>query len=123
VRIWIVVYGLLYIAVETVGYQLERVGWVELTSLDVASAITDACLVVALVAAAYVGGDLLLQRWRRSLVEWRARQAPAGWPAPSTYGPIGVSSWRVEPEPEPLRLPAVRYSNYALRSDDEVRLP
>jgi hypothetical protein len=121
-RIWILAYGLLYIAFETVGYQLEQVGWAELTSLDVATAITDACLVVALVAAAYVGGDLALQRWRQSMTEWHARQEPAGWPVPFTYGPIGVSSWRVEPEPEPLRLPAVRYSNYALRSDDEVGL-
>jgi hypothetical protein len=120
VRIWIVVYGLLYIAVETVGYQLEQVGWAELTSLDVATAITDACLVVALAAAAYVLGDLALQRWGRSLADWRARQDPAGWPVPYTYAPVTVTSWRHEPEPEPLRLPAVRYSNYALSSDDEV---
>ncbi len=121
-RSWILVYGLLYIAFETVGQHLEQVGWAEVTGLDVATAFTDALLVMALVAAAYVLGDLGLQRWRRSMAGWRARQdEPSGLPVPFTYAPIGVSSWRVEPEPEPLRLPAVRYSNYALRSDVDVR--
>jgi len=101
-RVAFSVYGALYVVIEIVGYQLEQVSWPEITPLDVATAVTDALLTVALLVAALVAIDLLGHRWRRHLFAVRlerARLATAEWADP---GPIGVPSWRAEP----LALPA-----------------
>ncbi|MGY1712555.1 hypothetical protein ACI8AC_23895 [Geodermatophilus sp. SYSU D00758] len=94
-RVSFVVYGLLYVLVELVGYQLEQVGWPRLTALDVAAAITDACLAVAVVSAVLVGGDVGLRRRRAQRRERLAVVDDAARPAvePET-GPITVRSWR-----------------------------
>lgn len=125
-RVWVLGYALLYLAFETVGYHLEQVGWVEVTGMDVATALTDAFLAVAIAAAGYVGGGLALQRWRRAVARsgtpWRvSRPEPAGWHL--SDAPIGVASWRVEPDPPPLlAVPAVRYSSYGVRNDRAGRV-
>ncbi|MEU2347872.1 hypothetical protein [Modestobacter sp. NPDC049651] len=85
-----VVYGLLYVATEVVGHQLEAVGWPRLTALDVATACAQAALVVAVVIALLVGGDIAAHRWRRRQRD-RAVAELAGWAEPE---PLVVESWR-----------------------------
>ena len=96
------VYGLLYVVIEVVGYQLERVSWPEITALDVATAVTNAFLTVAVLVAVLVAADVLGHRWRRhrrALAVERARLAAQEWTEPE---PLTVQAWR----PEPLALPA-----------------
>ncbi|MCZ2805085.1 hypothetical protein O2W18_08235 [Modestobacter sp. VKM Ac-2983] len=103
-RVAFLVYGVLYVVIEVVGYQLEQVSWPELTPLDVASALTNAFLTVAVLVAVLVGIDLAGQRWRRHLravVSERARLALEEWATPE---PLTVQAWR----PRPLALPAAR---------------
>jgi hypothetical protein len=101
-RVSFSVYGVLYVVVEMVGSQLEAVGWPQLTPLDVATAVANACLTVAVGIALLVGADLGGRRWRRSVLAWReerARLADRYW---AEQPPIEVTSWR----PTPLALPA-----------------
>src|SRR3954452_11427869 len=113
-RVAFLVYGVLYVVIEIVGYQLEQVSWPEITALDVATAVTNAFLTVAVLVAVLVAVDVLGHRWRRhlhSLRVERARLAAAEWidgewieVEPIGTGPITVQAWR----PEPLALPAGR---------------
>jgi len=100
-RVAFSVYGVLYVVIEIVGYQLEQVSWPEITALDVATALTNAFLTVAVLVAVLVTADVLGHRWRRHLAAVRleeARLAAQEWTDPE---PITVQSWR----PEPLALP------------------
>ncbi|MCZ2830602.1 hypothetical protein O2W14_17330 [Modestobacter sp. VKM Ac-2986] len=105
-RVAIVVYGVLYVVIEVVGYQLEQVSWPAITALDVATALTNAFLTVAVLVGVLVGVDVLGHRWRRTrqlrLVE-EARLATAEWADPGT---LDVRSWRAEPVTPQLALPA-----------------
>ena len=101
-RVAFLVYGVLYVVIEIVGYQLEQVSWPEITALDVATALTNAFLTVAVLVAVLVGIDVLGHRWRRHLRAVRleqARLAAGEWADPE---PLTVRAWR----PEPLALPA-----------------
>jgi hypothetical protein len=101
-RVAFLVYGVLYVVIEIVGRQLEQVSWPEITALDVATALTNAFLTVAVLVAVLVAIDVLGHRWRRHLAAVRleeARAAALEWTDPE---PITVRSWR----PEPLALPA-----------------
>jgi hypothetical protein len=107
VRVSFLVYGVLYVVFEMVGYQLEQVGWAEVSGLDVATAVTDALLTVAICAAVVLCMHLGLERWRRSMADWRADRATHaevwdGPPAPGAWraAPITVTAKRVE---EPAR--------------------
>ncbi len=103
-RVSFLVYGVLYVVVEIVGAQIEAIGWPHLTALDVATAVANACLTVAVGIAVLVAVDVGGRRWRETLQarqEERALLAAAAWEEP---GPITVSSWRTEP----LALPAGR---------------
>ena len=103
-RVSFLVYGVLYVVVEIVGAQIEAIGWPQLTALDIATAVANACLTVAVGIAVLVGADVGGRRWHRSMLAWREERAhleAASWEEP---GPITVSSWR----PEPLALPAGR---------------
>jgi hypothetical protein len=102
VRVSFLVYGVLYVVFEVVGYQLERIGWADISGLDVATALTDAFLTVAVGAAALLALDLGAQRWRRSMAAWRLERAAQH--GESWDGPITVTSWR----PEPLAVAAER---------------
>jgi hypothetical protein len=114
-RVPVLVYVLLYLVVEMIGAQLAAVAWQQITPLMVASAITDAMLVVAVLVAALVAADLTKHRWRPALHTWMHEHAHrhSGWwgrhasddghDAASEYAEvIDVTSWR----PEPLALPA-----------------
>ncbi|MFW3169696.1 hypothetical protein [Geodermatophilus sp. CPCC 206100] len=101
-RVSFLVYGLLYVLVEIVGTQLEAIGWPRLTPLDVATAVANACLTVAVGVAVLVGLDVGGRRWRRSVQEWRAERARLAEQYWAEQPPIEVPSWRSEP----LALPA-----------------
>jgi hypothetical protein len=94
------VYGLLYLLFEVIGQQLESVGWVHLTALDVAEAITHAALVVAIVLAVVVLGRLGAERLAHSIDVWHAaRQSDSSLDddSPDDVETITVTSWRDEP--------------------------
>jgi hypothetical protein len=110
-RVSFLVYGVLYVAFEIVGNQLEKVGWASIDPLDVASALTDALLTIVICIALLVAADLGHARWGPALRAWneeRLRTAAEAkleksWAEVSWDDePIGVRSWR----PEPLALPA-----------------
>ena len=115
-RVAIVVYGVLYVVIEVVGYQLEQVSWPAITALDVATALTNAFLTVTVLVAVLVAVDVLGHRWRRRLALQRleeARIATAAWADPGT---LDVTSWRAEPAAPQLALPA---AGARRRSDGE----
>jgi hypothetical protein len=98
-RVSIVVYGVLYVVLEMVGHALQSVGWARVTGLDVATAVTDALLTVAVCCAVVLAAQLGWRRWGPALRAWQqARSGEGEW----DDEPIGVASWR----PEPLALPA-----------------
>ena len=101
-RVSFLVYGVLYVVFEVVGYQFEQIGWTDISALDVATALTDAFLTVALCAAVFVTVDLGARRWRRVMAAWRLDQADVD--AELWDRPVTVTSWR----PEPLAISAER---------------
>lgn len=101
-RVSFLVYGVLYVVVEVVGHELEQIGWTDISALDVASALTNAFLTVAVCAAVLVALDLGARRWRRSMEAWR--QERAALQGEIWDETIGVTSWR----PEPLAISAER---------------
>ena len=109
-RVSFLVYGVLYVAIEIAGNQLEKVGWPKITALDVAEALTDAFLAIVVCLALVLAVDLGRERWGPALRAWHeerlrlaAEAAQEDW-AEVVWDdePIGVRSWR----PEPLALPA-----------------
>ena len=108
-RVPVLVYVLLYLVFEMIGAQLAAVEWARITPLMVASAVTDAMLVVAVLVAVLVTADLTKHRWRPVLHTWLHEHARphAGWWGAHRHGDenyaevVGVPSWR----PEPLALP------------------
>ncbi len=93
-RVSFLVYGVVYVVIEMVGAALENVGWAKITALDVATAITDACLAVALVLAGLLAVKLGVQRWGGRVRGWWDAlghpEAEVVW----DDEPIGVRSWR-----------------------------
>jgi hypothetical protein len=112
VRSWFLVYGVLYVLIEMIGHQLDAIGWPRLTALDVATAVVNALLVVAVGMAALVAIDVLGHRWRRRLRNWREEQARLAAEAEWLPAPIPVRAWRpgrlaltAGPVPDPLGDP------------------
>jgi hypothetical protein len=105
-RVSFLVYGVLYVAVEIIGTQLEQVGWARIDPLDVASALTDALLFIVVCIALLVASDVARQRWGPALVAWHQERLRAHAESQAEVvwddEPIGVTSWR----PEPIALPA-----------------
>lgn len=101
-RVPLLVYGVLYVVVEMVGYELEQVGWAEVSGLDVATAVTDALLAVAVCAAVLLAVDLGRKRWGPAAMAWLAER---GQPEAELWDePYETRSWR----PEPLAVTAER---------------
>src|SRR3712207_2533415 len=99
-RVSFLVYGVVYVVIEMIGAALEDVGWGRITGLDVASAVTDACLAVALVLAGLLAAKLGVQRWGGTVRGW---WDALGHPAVVWDDePISVPSWR----PASHELPA-----------------
>jgi hypothetical protein len=104
-RLSILVYGVLYVVVEMVGQQLQDVGWARISPLDVATAVTDALLTVAICCAVLLGVHLAWRRWGESLRVWQQTQfSQAEW----DDQPIGVASWRPEPAAPSVAVPAAK---------------
>jgi hypothetical protein len=101
VRISFVVYGLVYVMIELIGAQLERIGWPSLTPLDVATAVVHALFAVSVCIAVLLGLDVAARRWRRARLAYLVEQARLTEQEPEP-GTMTVQSWR----PEPLALPA-----------------
>ncbi|WP_346619018.1 hypothetical protein [Blastococcus montanus] len=97
-RVWLLVYGVLYVVIEMTGHALATVGWPHITALDVATAVTDAFLTVAVAMAALLAAQLGARRWG-PLLATRGRSGEPVELLPDR--PIGVRSWR----PAPLALP------------------
>jgi hypothetical protein len=104
----LLIYGVLYVVVEVVGYQLEQVGWTGVSALDVASAVTDALLFVSCCAAAWLALHLGARRWRRSMAAWHREGPPVHgevWDEPAhgraaRPAPLTVTAERVEQPPK-----------------------
>ena len=115
-RVPVLVYVLLYLVFEMIGAQLEQVEWSEITPLMVASAVTDAMLIVAVLIAVLIGADLTMHRWRPLLHAWQnehARSHSAWWGAHRHHHydefyaeVVGVTSWRPQPAALPMGSPA-----------------
>jgi hypothetical protein len=101
-RVSFLVYGVVYVVIEMIGAALENVGWGRITGLDVATAVTDACLTVALVLAGLLAAKLAAQRWGGTVRGWWQALGHSEPEVVWDDEPIGVRSWR----PEPLALPA-----------------
>ncbi len=105
-RVSFVVYFVLYVVVEMAGYQLELIGWPRITALDVASALTNALLWVAVAAAVAVALDVAGARWRKHLRAFEREQAwVASWRRRQAWA---QSAWTDVPSRRPtvLALPA-----------------
>jgi hypothetical protein len=91
-RVSFLVYGVLYVVIEMVGHQLDAIGRPQLTALDVATAVVNALLVVAVGIASLVAADVLGHRWRRWARAWRAEQARLA--VEQERAPLTVRAWR-----------------------------
>lgn len=111
-RIAFVVYGLLYLVIEMIVHQLEAAAWGQVSPLMIATAITDAMLVVAVLAAVLVAADLTKHRWRPVVHGWMHRHdaAHGQWwevDGAADYAEVvDVRSWRPEPRTSVPALPA-----------------
>ncbi len=101
-RVSFLVYGVLYVVLEVVGHHFEQIGWTDISALDVATAVTDALLTVAIGAAVLLALDLGARRWRRSMEAWRLERA--GLDGEVWGEPVDGSPWR----PAPLTVSAER---------------
>ena len=105
-RVWLLVYGVLYVVIEMIGHSLASVGWAHVSALDVATAVTDAFLAVSLALAALLGLKLAARRWGPALA---ARLHGAELVEVLPVAPLGVRSWRADPvalPPAPTPAPA-----------------
>ncbi|WP_164704399.1 hypothetical protein [Blastococcus litoris] len=103
-RVPFVVYGVLYAVFEMVGYQIEQVGWADVSGLDVATAVTDALLTVAVCAAALLAVDLGRKRWGPAVTAWLAERTHVVEAEIWDDAPVRTYAWR----PQPLAVTAER---------------
>ena len=112
-RVWLLVYGVLYVVMELTGSALQAIGWPQLTALDVATALVDACLTVSVALAVLLAAQLGARRWGVRLLTARPG---GGFARAVPEGPIGVRSWR----PATLALPAAAPALPPVRSTYSV---
>ena len=98
------VYGVLYVVMEMIGHQLELIGWAQVSALDVATAVTDAFLTVAICGAVLLALELGARRWLR-YVDARDVEGTA-YDGRWEDGPIEVTSWRPESDAPPSPAPS-----------------
>ena len=115
-RVAVLVYVLLYLAVELLGAHVAALDWHLITPLMVVSAVVDAMLVVSVLVAVLVAADLARHRWRPAIQGWlrQRRQPRTGWwdahlpdgGVGGVGGAVGVRSWRPAPRALPSGSPA-----------------
>ena len=88
-------YGVLYVVMEMIGHQLELVGWSDVSALDVATAVTDAFLTVAICGAVLLALELGARDVEGTAYDGRWED-----------GPIEVTSWRPESDVPPSPAPS-----------------
>jgi hypothetical protein len=100
----LVAYGVVLVVLTMLARRFEAAGWTAVGALDVAAALVDALLVVAVAAALLLAGRLALEGWARSMAAWRRRRAhdEEAWDEAEV---IGVTSWRPGPPPLPPAPP------------------
>jgi hypothetical protein len=108
-RLSFVLYAALYVVVEIVVHELSQASWPQLTPLMVATAATDALLMVAVAVAVLVTLDVTRPRWQPVVTHWLGTRLPRpsfAWAHEAADdGPIDVRSWRSEPAPLPAGAP------------------
>ncbi|MGY1754767.1 hypothetical protein [Blastococcus sp. SYSU D01042] len=107
----LVAYGTLLVVLLAVARQYEAAGPDGVDALDLATALVDAVLVLAVAAGILLAGRLGLERWALSMARWRRARALEQAELPDAEV-IGVTSWRPgtpPPPPAPVVVePAVR---------------
>ncbi|SDE65052.1 hypothetical protein SAMN05660485_01418 [Blastococcus fimeti] len=100
-------YGVVLVVLLMLARQYEAAGWTGVGALDVATALVNSLLVVAVAAGLLLAGRLSLAAWARSMDRWRRAQAAADGSAVPDARIVGVTSWRAgsRPSPEPPALP------------------
>lgn len=87
-------YGVLLAVLLMLAREFEAAGWTGVGALDVATALVNALLVVAVTAGVLLAGRLSLEAWGRSMQRWRRDRALAESIAVPDAGVVGVTSWR-----------------------------
>ncbi len=100
----LVAYGVLLVVLTMLAREFEAAGWTGVGALDIAAALVDAVLVLAVAAAVLLAGKLGLERWALSMERWRRDRALAEAELPDAEV-IGVTSWRPA-APPPVAPPA-----------------
>ena len=99
----VVAYGVVLVVLVMVSREFEAAGWTGVGALQIASALVNSLLVLALIAAVLLAGRLGLDRWALSMTRWRREQARAERGAMLEAEIIGVTSWRPDSHrPAPL---------------------
>ncbi len=102
----LVAYGVVLVVLLMLARQFEAAGWTGVGALDVATALVNALLVVAVAAGLLLAGRLSLAAWARSMQRWRRAQAAAEGHVVPDARIVGVTSWRAGAHPSPA-LPAL----------------
>lgn len=99
-------YGVVLVVLLMLARQYEAAGWTGVGALDVATALVNSVLVIAVVAGLLLAGRLSLAAWARSMQRWHRAQAAAERSAVPDARIVGVTSWRTGSRPSPA-LPAL----------------
>lgn len=97
----LVAYGTVLVVLTMLARRFEAAGWTGADSLDVAAALVDSLLVLAVAAALLLAGRLALTAWARSMARWRRDRALAESLAVPEAEVVGVTSWRPAAPPPP----------------------
>jgi hypothetical protein len=97
----LVAYGTVLVVLTMLARRFEAAGWTGVDSLDVAAALVDSLLVLAVAAALLLAGRLALTAWARSMARWRRDRALAETLAVPEAEVVGVTSWRPGAPPPP----------------------
>jgi hypothetical protein len=99
----LVAYGVVLVVLIMLYREFEAAGWTDVGALQIASALVNSLLVLALIAAVLLAGRLGLDRWALSMTRWHRERARAERSALLEAEIIGVTSWRPDSHhPAPL---------------------
>ncbi|RBY75354.1 hypothetical protein DQ239_16880 [Blastococcus sp. TF02-09] len=94
--------GVVLVVLLMLAREYEAAGWTDVGVLELASALVNSLLVVAVAAGVLLAGRLGLESWARSMERWRRRQALAAGEDWADAEVVEVTSWRTgPPAPQP----------------------